>query len=210
MLAVIRQSPVFQISFRFFFAVVALTIFPVLIYFLRVITVSTPLAPVFQFNSPLFYLSNFVEFPCSCLVFYAAIGLDLAGRKWSATLGLISGILVCMFVNGVFCAAYPSTSDVYLKNRFISKRWKEYDGRGFHEEVRLDMVSDLLSRHKLEGMTREQVVDLVGAPESTSWLNQDFEYELGSGWQQYCHDYQTIVLEFKNGKVSNVMWTHHM
>ena len=68
---------------------------------------------------------------------------------------------------------------------FDSTIWK----RGFTDNfgiiysldaIRLRMVDDLLRRYRLRGMTREEVVSLLGAPPEPTYFNEyDFVYWLG-------------------------------
>ena len=69
---------------------------------------------------------------------------------------------------------------------FDSTIWK----RGFTDNfgiiyspdtIRLRMVDDLLHRHRLRGMTREEVVSLLGTPPETNYFpDYDLVYSLGS------------------------------
>jgi hypothetical protein len=69
---------------------------------------------------------------------------------------------------------------------FDSTIWK----RGFTDKfgiiysldtIRLRMVDDLLRRHRLRGMTREEVVSLLGTPPETNYFPEyDLVYSLGT------------------------------
>lgn len=53
---------------------------------------------------------------------------------------------------------------------FESEEWKEADHARYVDSTRGLMVDDLLARHRLEGRSREAVVDLLGAPDPDPYL----------------------------------------
>jgi hypothetical protein len=57
------------------------------------------------------------------------------------------------------------------RRRFDPVAWKAED-RGFTNAVRIRMVDDLLRRHSFRGMTREQVVAIVGEPDQTEYFKE--------------------------------------
>jgi hypothetical protein len=64
------------------------------------------------------------------------------------------------------------------------------------------MVDDLQNDYKLDGMTEEEVIKLLGEPESKS--KGEWEYYLGMARRGI--DTGTLSLTFENGKVT----THHV
>ena len=65
------------------------------------------------------------------------------------------------------------------QQHFDSMMWKEAawkTGVGPHSAARLAMVDDLLKRYKLIGMTRAQVVDLLGPPSPIESNQSDSVY----------------------------------
>lgn len=58
---------------------------------------------------------------------------------------------------------------------FDSTRWRESMASEQADPVRLRMIDDLLRKHRLQGMTREDVDALLGRPAKTNFF-QDYEY----------------------------------
>ncbi len=63
--------------------------------------------------------------------------------------------------------------------------------------LRWDMVHDLDQEHELDGMTEEQIIKLLGHPESKSEI--EWTYDLGMARSGI--DTGTLSLTFENGKV---------
>lgn len=68
--------------------------------------------------------------------------------------------------------------------------------------LRWDMTHDLQKQHQLDGMTEEQIIQLLGQPGSKSVL--EWTYDLGMARRGI--DTGTLSLTFENGKVK----THHV
>jgi hypothetical protein len=93
---------------------------------------------------------------------------------------------------------------------FDSTIWK----RGFTDNfgiiysldtIRLRMVDDLLRRHSLRGMTREEVVSLLGTPPETNYFPEyDLVYSLGTdgGYRSIQSGWWLAIKFGGNGRVS--------
>ena len=93
---------------------------------------------------------------------------------------------------------------------FDSTVWK----RGFTDNfgiiyspdtIRLRMVDDLLHRHRLRAMTREEVVSLLGTPPETNYFGDyDLVYWLGSegGYFSFDSEWWLAIKFGGNGRVS--------
>ena len=68
--------------------------------------------------------------------------------------------------------------------------------------LRWDMTHDLQEDHVLNGMTEEEIIELLGQPESKSKI--EWTYDLGMARRGI--DTGTLSLTFENGKVK----THHV
>lgn len=70
----------------------------------------------------------------------------------------------------------PVVEDHLNRLPFDSNIWK----KGNENEIRIRMVDDLLYHHKLDGMTRSEVVSLIGEPDVTDYFKEyDMVYRLG-------------------------------
>jgi hypothetical protein len=211
MIAVLSPSQDTQISFRFFILEVALFCLPLAVYLLRANSPTSALAQAFGFGNPLFYCMTFFEHFLPVIVFYLAVCMDLNESTWSKTLGFVTGYITCLMCLTFFSATFPSAADTSLRDRFTSKRWKDSLVYGSREELRLYMVSDLLDRYKLEGKSRKEIEDLLGVPPPDSMVStNDYVYYLGNFSGCPTPDLQHLILIFRDGVVSKVMWAHHL
>lgn len=68
------------------------------------------------------------------------------------------------------------------RTRFVSADWKTPTLIHARDSIRMHMVDDLLGRYHLVGMTKAEVLSLLGRPDDTMY--GAFEYYLGAerGW----------------------------
>jgi len=87
---------------------------------------------------------------------------------------------------------------------FDSEEWKADQGHG----RRLDMLADLFARHRLEGMTIEQVEKLLGKPSHSDDPPHDLTFYYHLGPDQYTFmamiDDAILFLCFHDGRVVRV------
>jgi hypothetical protein len=73
----------------------------------------------------------------------------------------------------------PAVSDYASRTAFDSTSWKAENRHGA-EGIRVRMVDDLLRTHKLVGMSRAQLENLLGVPPATEYFREyDYVYWLG-------------------------------
>ncbi len=102
----------------------------------------------------------------------------MRNRKSSLLFSFIAAGLVVVGV-GVWLFFGDSIRERLSRQRFDPVAWKT-DDRSYTNAVRIRMVDDLLQRHSFRGMTREQVVALVGEPDKTEYFKEwDLVYWLG-------------------------------
>jgi len=102
-------------------------------------------------------------------------------RKRLLLFSFIAAVLVVLAVvgAGVWFFFGDSIRERLSRQRFDAVAWKA-DDRSFTNAVRIQMVDDLLRRHSFRGMTREQVVAIVGEPDKTEYFKErDLVYWLG-------------------------------
>jgi outer membrane protein assembly factor BamE (lipoprotein component of BamABCDE complex) len=90
---------------------------------------------------------------------------------------------------------------------FDSAVWKASPVKLSYDSIRLRMVDDLMKNHTLEGMSRTEIVDLLGEPDTTPHFHDyDMVYQLGqerrspaieSEWLVMRLDEKGIVTEAK-------------
>ena len=71
---------------------------------------------------------------------------------------------------------------------------------------------ELRKKHKLTGLSREQVVKLLGQPDRIgryvkAGLDKDFNYDLGAEKGFISIDREWLTIKFESGKVSEVLVT---
>lgn len=85
--------------------------------------------------------------------------------KWAA--GALFAALVAYLIFVVLLVAAPYLEDYFGGIPFDANRWREWKQGQNEEEWRLrwEMTSSLLSKHKITGMPRDEVIELLGAPD---------------------------------------------
>jgi hypothetical protein len=81
---------------------------------------------------------------------------------------------------------------------FDARAWS--DSAQLDQNVRIRMVDDLLARHPLRGLSREEVAGLLGAGDHTaSFPNWALAYWLGRGRGFMAMDSEWLVIDFDEG-----------
>lgn len=88
---------------------------------------------------------------------------------------------------------------------FDQTGWRDAD---LSTRIRADMVGDLVERHPLRGMTRQQVVALLGPPTPTDkWPDAGMVYLLGPDGADIDHEWLLLDLD-NRGVVARHEVTH--
>ncbi|TGD83127.1 outer membrane protein assembly factor BamE domain-containing protein [Hymenobacter wooponensis] len=107
--------------------------------------------------------------------------------------------LLCVAIPNLFLALY-----LYYPHRDFNKAdWAT------NLPKRHELVDDLVASHKLVGLTEQQVVELLGAPNTESKCDATWEYYLGMTPKLIPIDGDALSLQFSNGKVVRY-WIHEM
>lgn len=116
------------------------------------------------------------------------------------TLGIGAG-LYSLFV--IYLVASPDLTNYFSRNNFNAEKWKNWEESEDTMSLRWDMINDLQDNYKLDGMTEEEIIELLGEPGSKS--NVEWTYYLGMARRGI--DTGTLSLVFENGKVkSHEVW----
>ncbi len=114
--------------------------------------------------------------------------------------------VVCAVFAGAtsWCLFGDSIQERLNRREFDSTEWK--NTKNVTNNIRIRMVDDLLRRHHLNGMSREQVTALIGEPDKTEYFkNSDMVYWLGPerGFMNIDSEWLVVRLDSRK-KVSEV------
>jgi SmpA / OmlA family len=98
--------------------------------------------------------------------------------------------------------------DPFAGRSFDRKLWHEFNKIDDPNNPRASMVASLQRRHLKLGMTRDQVVNLLGEPDMAK-TPEMYEYNLGM-WSGFRMDYDGLQIYFdKKGRLSSVQCVQH-
>lgn len=90
--------------------------------------------------------------------------------------------------------------------KFDSYKWKTTKLENENDfSLRWDMMNSLRNNYKLVGMSKSEIIKLLGKPDSSFSTPKTFRYFLG-----YAHsgiDTGSLIIEFKNESVENYLVT---
>jgi hypothetical protein len=115
--------------------------------------------------------------------------------------GLTTLLVVADLTFGLpFLFGYENTSlgEIASRERFESDTWKKV--RESDDPARIRMVDDLLTTHRLVGMSRPQIDALLGVPDRTSnFRAYNYVYWLGPERGLISIDSEWLGIRFENG-----------
>ncbi len=110
---------------------------------------------------------------------------------------LVPGVIILMFFG------YPALNDRWHRQDFDSAAWKDTSFAVVSQDwpPRLTMVDDLLSsRNHLAGLSRREVVVLLGEPDPTPYFpGYSANYLLGPKRSFMRSGFEWLVVEFDDG-----------
>lgn len=83
--------------------------------------------------------------------------------------------------------------------KFNSEKWKNWTETETTLSLRWDMMNSLRNNYKLKGMTKNQILDLLGEPNSE--IKNEFRYYLGSS--KFGINTGQLTIKFNNNIVTN-------
>jgi hypothetical protein len=90
------------------------------------------------------------------------------------------------------------------RRNFDPIEWQSQES--FTNDIRIKMVDDLLRRHTFKGMTRKQVVSIIGEPDKTEYFKEwDLVYWLGPERGFFGIDSEWLVFKMDNHKKITVV-----
>ena len=105
------------------------------------------------------------------------------------------GFLVLLFP--LYYVFSPEITNYFNRTEFDQKKWKEWEETETTACLRWDMTNDLIEKHKLIGLSTQQIIDLLGKPNVQS--TSGFRYDLGMS--RHGIDTGMLLLSIKEGKV---------
>lgn len=115
------------------------------------------------------------------------------------------GFLIIVSIVFIYIATY--TPIIYnYKNRidFNAEKWKNWELTVEEPSLRWNMIHDLESKYKFEGMSRNKLIELLGKPNSENEI--EIRYILGMSGHGI--DTGSLIFEIKNDKVINYYVWH--
>lgn len=92
------------------------------------------------------------------------------------------------------------------RQSFDSEKWKNWKETESTMFMRWDMTPDLIKQHNLEGMTRSEIIDLLGKPTSETKISMG--YDLGPARNSASYGSLSISLN-ENNVVEKFMVSKH-
>src|SRR5688572_19664512 len=77
----------------------------------------------------------------------------------------------------LYLVVSPDLTNYFSRSDFDSEKWKTWEEAEDTMSLRWDMVDDLQDKHELNGMTEQEIIELLGEPGSKS--NVEWTYDLG-------------------------------
>ncbi len=132
----------------------------------------------------------------TALLFFAVLR-----RRWVPLLAFGGAQLLGFGVLLGVLFGTPVVKDYASRTAFDSTSWKAENRRGA-DGVRVRMVDDLLRTHKLVGMSRDQLEELLGVPPASEYFREyDYVYWLGPERGLFSIDSEWLVVRCGQGVV---------
>jgi outer membrane protein assembly factor BamE (lipoprotein component of BamABCDE complex) len=111
----------------------------------------------------------------------------------------LAAILLMMLLGS--CSTQPTRAGC---REFDSVTWSKADTR---KQIRAPMAESLIAQCKLRGMTRKQIVQILGQPTKTNYFREyDLVYVLGPERGFISIDYEWLVIKLgPDGRVVNYL-----
>ena len=134
-------------------------------------------------------------------VCFALLVFGLLRRRWMPLLAFAGAQVLGLATILAVLLGEPVVRDYSSRVPFDATVWKAQNRRD-PEGVRVHMVDDLLRRHRVVGMTRTQVDELLGVPTPSDYFREyDYVYWLGQERWPFGIDSEWLVLKYKGDLV---------
>ena len=111
-------------------------------------------------------------------------------------------VIILVIIVSVFFSISALLDDGVDQIPFVSNVWKNTPAVFSHDSVRLRMIDDFLEGHSIVGMSRGEVILLIGEPDQTEYFKSyDMVYMLGQETDSYfAMDSQWLVLDLNDSE----------
>jgi hypothetical protein len=106
-------------------------------------------------------------------------------------------ILYILFVSTIVFK--PHVYNYFNRTEFNQEQWKTWVETESAMSLRWNMVHDLTSEYELVGMTRQEIINLLGPPDNENQKFHTSSYYLGMAG--FGIDTGSLIIKFKDGKV---------
>jgi len=128
--------------------------------------------------------------------------LDVLKKNIGRVISYGAGFLLSYVLLVAYLFGRPVVSDYANRTPFDSVAWKRAE-ESINDPIRIWMVTDLLKRYSLQGMSRKQIDDLLGVPHPTSYFREyDYVYWLGPERGVISIDSEWLGIKFENDVVT--------
>jgi hypothetical protein len=127
----------------------------------------------------------------------------LLRRRWVPFVAFAGAQLLGIGLMFTVLFGSAPVNDYLSRVAFDSTAWKA-ENRGGAEGVRVHMVDDLLRIHRLVGLSRVQLEELLGRPPATEYFPEyDYVYWLGPERGPFSIDSEWLVIKFREDRVAS-------
>ena len=89
----------------------------------------------------------------------------------------------------------------YNRTAFDSAKWQDKARINLDDPIRIRMIDDLLKKYSFQGMSREEVANILGEPDKTEYFKEwDMVYWLGPERSLISIDSEWFVLRLNEKK----------
>lgn len=129
-------------------------------------------------------------------------------KKIFKIIGIVAGIIILLFAL-FYAYVFFVVLDCPFDNKDFDKTtWVQFDNSNDPDNPRGEMYEDLIENNLSKGMSKKEVIDLLGQPDYKS-EEYFLSYNLGA-WSGFRIDYDSLDLEFdKDGKLVKFYRVQH-
>jgi hypothetical protein len=123
-------------------------------------------------------------------------------KKIAIILASIAGLFVVSIFAFILWFIYFSVD--FEPTKFNAENWQKSIPTMSWNSVRLTMVDDLVENHLNTGMSKNEVIELIGIPDDTPYFrNYDMVYYLGRERNPIGIDSEWLVFKVNYGKIQS-------